>query len=230
MTHLVKDLIHYPTVLAMMAQNPAWTQALGMAFVYQQPGLMDSIQRWRATAIADNTLFTTPQIQVLNAGGQIQILPAVSEQIYVPAYDPAVVYVHHDQHEDFLRFGSVSFSARWLDHDLDWQHHEVRVPNRVVNSDRARNARPDERAPAPAPERTTFTRSDFHQDRYPDRIVTPQDHRVITPTARAPEARPKDEHPAPAARGGPDRGGDRGGQADRGGPGDRGDRGDANSR
>jgi len=221
----VKDLVHYPTVLAMMAQNPAWTQALGIAFVYQQPALMDSIQRWRATAVADNSLYTTQQIQVANADGLIEILPAAPGQIYVPVYDPGVVYVHHDRHEDLLRFG-VSFSGQWLDHDLDWRQHQVREPARIATPDRGRDVRPT--VQAPPPERRVFTRNDYHPDRYPDKIVTPQDHRVITPTARGEEARHDDHPAAPAARGEADRGG-----PDRGGParGDRGgDRGDASGR
>jgi hypothetical protein len=212
----VKELMHYPPVLTMMAQNPAWSQSLGMAFVYQQPALMDSIQRWRATALADNTLFSTPQIQVVDAPGNIQILPAAPNQVYVPMYDPSVVYVHHDRPENLLRFGPIAISGNFLDHDVDWGHHQVREPNRDAankqdRNARDRNARPDDRS-APS-QRRVFTRSDFHQEHYPDRIVTPQDHRVITPAARG--ADHPGDHSAPAARGGSDRGGDHG-PADRG--------------
>ena len=53
---------------------------------------MDAIQRLRAEAEAEGNLASTPQQQVINDGGYISIVPAESEMVYVPQYDPQVVY------------------------------------------------------------------------------------------------------------------------------------------
>ena len=88
----VKALARYPTVLKWMDDNLAWTTALGQAFLYQQQDVMDSIQRLRAQAQALGNLQTTPQENVVTDNGTIEILPANPQVIYVPVYQPDVVY------------------------------------------------------------------------------------------------------------------------------------------
>ena len=88
----VQALARYPTVLKWMDDNLAWTTALGQAFLYQQQDVMDSIQRLRAQAQALGNLQSTPQENVITDDGTIEILPANPEVIYVPVYQPDVVY------------------------------------------------------------------------------------------------------------------------------------------
>jgi Protein of unknown function (DUF3300) len=92
----LKALVATPSVLAMMSEKLDWTQKLGNAVLAQQAGVMDAIQRLRAKAQAANKLQTTPQqtVSVQQDAGQqvIAIEPASADTIYVPYYNPSVVY------------------------------------------------------------------------------------------------------------------------------------------
>ena len=88
----VKSLADFPTVLAMMGQRLDWTQKLGDAFLSQQDQVMATVQKLRAAAQAQGTLQTTSQQRVVTQDQMIAIEPADSGVMYVPAYDPRVVY------------------------------------------------------------------------------------------------------------------------------------------
>jgi hypothetical protein len=117
----VKAIVHYPTVLKQMSDNIEWTQALGAAFINQQQDVMESIQRLRAQAQNAGTLATTPQQQVVADDGGIQILPANPQVIYVPTYDPQVVYVRRVP----LVFSPGFHVGVWLNNGFDWRRHWV---------------------------------------------------------------------------------------------------------
>jgi hypothetical protein len=88
----VKGLVAVPQVLAMMDERLDWTERLGDAFLTQQQDVMDTVQRLRARAEAAGTLVSTPQQRVVNANGVISIEPVNPEVVYVPVYDPAIIY------------------------------------------------------------------------------------------------------------------------------------------
>jgi hypothetical protein len=92
----VKSLTATPSVLDMMSNQLSWTQQLGDAVLAQQPDVMDSIQRLRAKAQANNKLASNQQQTVTTEqqGGQqvIAIAPTDPDTLYVPYYDPSVVY------------------------------------------------------------------------------------------------------------------------------------------
>ena len=92
----VKELVSTPTVLATMSDKLDWTQKLGDAVLAQQADVMDAIQRLRAKAQANGKLETTKQqtVTVKQEADQqvIEIEPASPDVVYVPYYDPAVVY------------------------------------------------------------------------------------------------------------------------------------------
>jgi hypothetical protein len=91
----VKALVATPTVLAMLSQKLDWTQSLGDAVAAQQPDVMAAVQRLRQRAEAHGTLKSTKQQTVTvssDAAPAIEIMPAEPEVIYVPYYEPAVVY------------------------------------------------------------------------------------------------------------------------------------------
>jgi len=75
-----------------MNGNLDWTQALGAAFVQQPADVMKSIQQLRVQARAAGSLVDTPQQHFVMVGDNIRIVPAQPTTIYVPVYDPAVVY------------------------------------------------------------------------------------------------------------------------------------------
>lgn len=124
----VAGLAHYPEVLSWMAANFAWTQQLGGAFASEPGPVMDSIQDLRRRAQAAGSLVSTPEQQVIFADNTIEIVPAQPAVIYVPQYDPAVVYV--EQPVGYYRpplFGwSQPYAAGvWLSYDFDWSRHQV---------------------------------------------------------------------------------------------------------
>ena len=92
----VKSLVATPSVIEMMSTKLDWTQKLGDAVVTQQPDVMDAIQRLRAKAQANNKLTSTKQqtVTVGQVEGKqvIAIEPTDPNTVYVPYYDPAVVY------------------------------------------------------------------------------------------------------------------------------------------
>jgi len=88
----VKALVPFPEVLAMMSEKLEWTQTLGEAFPAQQAAVMDTIQTLRAKAQAAGNLKTTQEQKVEVKGQAIVIEPASPTTIYVPVYNPTVVY------------------------------------------------------------------------------------------------------------------------------------------
>lgn len=87
-------LCHYPKVLTMMSDNLNWTARLGDAFANQEAEVMDVVQELRARARAAGNLSTTAEQNVIEDDRYIQIEPISPDYIYVPAYDPYVVYGH----------------------------------------------------------------------------------------------------------------------------------------
>ncbi|MGB7907261.1 MAG: DUF3300 domain-containing protein, partial [Syntrophobacteraceae bacterium] len=88
----VKALATFPQVLSMMTAEMAWTQKMGDAFMTQQPDVTASIQRLRAKARDAGNLVTTAEQKVVVKGEDIEIEPANPAVVYVPRYNPVVVY------------------------------------------------------------------------------------------------------------------------------------------
>jgi hypothetical protein len=123
----IKAMVHYPSVLENMNANIQWTQALGVAFLNQQADVMQAIQQLRAQAIAAGTLQSTPQQQVISQNGTIWIEPVNPQVLYVPQYDPSLVYSRQPGYypEPYLTFG-IGFSiGAWLNNDCDWGNHWI---------------------------------------------------------------------------------------------------------
>ncbi len=88
----VKSLVNFPDVLAMLSDRLSWTQQLGNAVLGQQKELMNAVQRLRAKAKAKGNLDSNTQQTVMVEDQVIKIEPANPTVVYVPAYNPAVVY------------------------------------------------------------------------------------------------------------------------------------------
>jgi uncharacterized membrane protein YgcG len=88
----VKALTAFPSVLGNMDKNLSWTSSLGDAYYNQQQDVMDAIQVMRQRAEAAGNLKTTPQQIVTTQGPTIVVEPADPDIVYVPAYDPWLVY------------------------------------------------------------------------------------------------------------------------------------------
>lgn len=137
----VKSLITFPKILQMMNSHMAWTQELGDAFLAQQADVMASIQRLRNQAQTAGTLASSPQELVDSDGVDTTIEPADPTQVYVPVYNPAVVYgdwqypdyppYYFGESEPFVEtgLGYSVFIVRplWGWGSFDWRHHRIHV-------------------------------------------------------------------------------------------------------
>jgi hypothetical protein len=94
----VQSLVAFPQALATMASKPDWMTQLGNAFIAQPSDVMDSVQRLRRAAQSAGNLKTTEQQKVVvqqapsTSTTVIQIEPANPQVVYVPQYNPTVVY------------------------------------------------------------------------------------------------------------------------------------------
>ncbi|CAG9207825.1 conserved exported hypothetical protein [Paraburkholderia caribensis] len=88
----VQSLVAFPQVLATMASKPDWVQQLGNAFLAQPNDVMDSVQRLRKQAQSAGNLKSSEQQKVIVEQSTIQIVPANPQVVYVPTYNPTVVY------------------------------------------------------------------------------------------------------------------------------------------
>jgi Protein of unknown function (DUF3300) len=124
----VRAVAHYPTVLNMMDDQLDWTTAVGQAYVYQSTDVMTSIQRLRAMAEQQGNLVSTPQQQVVEENGEIGIWPASPQYIYVPVYDPSIVFFRRAYYGGFFTgfsFGPGLVIGAWLNRDFDWRRRRV---------------------------------------------------------------------------------------------------------
>ena len=125
----VKSLVAFPQVLQRMDQNIEWTRALGDAFLAQQPQVMDTVQELRQQAQAAGNLQSSGQLVVQDQAGEIYIEPANPQAVYVPYYDPALVYYRPDP---FRWAAPVALSVGFFFGHFDWAHRDVRVVRPVV--------------------------------------------------------------------------------------------------
>jgi hypothetical protein len=88
----VKALTEFPSVLANMDKNLSWTSSLGDSYVNQQQEVMNAVQAMRDRAQKAGNLKSTSQENVTTQGQTIVIEPADPEIVYVPEYDPWLVY------------------------------------------------------------------------------------------------------------------------------------------
>src|SRR5713226_2652956 len=88
----VKALTQFPSVLENMDKNISWTSSLGDAYANQQQDVTDAVQAMRQQARKAGHLDSNEQENVSTQGNTITIEPANPEVVYVPAYDPWLVY------------------------------------------------------------------------------------------------------------------------------------------
>jgi len=88
----VKALAAFPSVLGNMDKNLSWTSSLGDAYYNQEQDVMDAIQVMRQRAEQSGNLKSTPQQTVTDQDSNISVQPANPQVVYVPAYNPWLVY------------------------------------------------------------------------------------------------------------------------------------------
>ena len=146
----VKAMLLFPDILDMMGGHLDWTTKLGTAFLTQQRDVIDSVQRLRQMAYEQGRLTTTREeiVRFDPLTHMIMIEPANSQMVYVPVYDPMVVYgtwryrdyppqrYYYPRYSgsstaSFLAGVLVGVASGWGGWDFDWQNRRsnVRVNN-----------------------------------------------------------------------------------------------------
>lgn len=120
----VQALARYPDLLKRMDEQLEWTNALGAAFLNQQPDVMAAVQRLRSLAVSNGALKDTPQQEIYTEEEFVGILPADPEIIYVPEYVPEVVYGWSvppiDAYYSSISFGYGYSTGSWLNLGFNW--------------------------------------------------------------------------------------------------------------
>jgi len=88
----VKALTQFPSVLENMDKNLSWTSSLGDAYANQQQDVTQAVQTLRQQARKAGKLNSNDQEKITTQGSTIVIEPANPDVVYVPAYDPWLVY------------------------------------------------------------------------------------------------------------------------------------------
>lgn len=128
----VKALVAFPDLLARMDESPQWTADLGAAFLMQEPQVMDTVQALRRRAQASGALQSNEHQQVLRQGQAVVVQPMHTQIVYVPYYNPYVVYGPwwwHAHHPVLWRpwhpRPAVFVSARFIHGSVDWHRRHV---------------------------------------------------------------------------------------------------------
>jgi hypothetical protein len=141
----VKSLVAFPQILDRMDEQLDWTERLGDAFIAQELQVMDTIQYLRQQADAAGNLRPSPEMRIVREDGYIRIEPASPQLVYVPYYDPFVVYgswwwpAHRPVHwapwpgyyvrtthaTTFIWGGAVEIRTGFFFGSFNWPHRQV---------------------------------------------------------------------------------------------------------
>ncbi len=135
----VVALLPFPGVLDRMAGDMAWTEDIGNAVLADRAAVMDAVQDERQRAYGYGYLRPGPQYRVVTAGpGDIEIIPVNPLAIYVPYYDPNIVFFR--PRAGFFIGGAITFGPGifvnafvpwgWGGISFGWRTHAIIVNNR----------------------------------------------------------------------------------------------------
>ncbi|MEG6508631.1 DUF3300 domain-containing protein [Methyloligella sp. 2.7D] len=155
----IKALAAVPDVLSMMNQNLDWTSDLGDAVLAQQDDVMAAVQSLRLKAqengkLESNDQQTVTVQQEVNQQPVVVIQPTQPQTVYVPYYEPQVVYggwaypdyppYYFPPRPGYVVGGAIATGLAWSagfaignaiwGDGFDWHHDDIRVNvNRNVN-------------------------------------------------------------------------------------------------
>ena len=110
----VLALIPFPKVLSMMDKYDAWTSQLGNAVSTQESEVMEAVQRMRERAYSRGHLVSDDKIRV-QIDDNISIKPVRVDVVYVPVYNPRVVYYVDALGYSRISYGSGIWVGNWID-------------------------------------------------------------------------------------------------------------------
>lgn len=159
----VLALLPFPSVIDYMAGNMGWTTQLGEAVLADRAAVMDAVQDQRQKAMNYGYLKTGPQYRVVPTPGAIEIVPVSPGMIFVPYYDPFVVFFR--PRPGFVIGGAITFGPSifigpifapwgWGAITFGWRTHDIIINNRPwgrvwANRDAYRHVYPGPARPAP---------------------------------------------------------------------------------
>jgi len=126
----VKAVAHYPSVLYMMSDRIDWTIALGQAYVHQPADVMAAVQHLRAAAYSAGHLASNHYHEVIPHGDYIEIVPYHPHVLYVPVYEPQIVYFPPRSYLRPYPVAIISFGppfpiGAWLNRHCDWTRRHI---------------------------------------------------------------------------------------------------------
>ncbi|MDX2199739.1 MAG: DUF3300 domain-containing protein [Phycisphaerae bacterium] len=124
----VKAVAMIPEALKKLGDYPDWTDALGQAYLAQPEEVLSAVQTLRAKAYANESLRSTPEQNIVVEGDTIIVEPADPQVIYVPRYDPAIVYAeNHPSVTDVVVGFGVGIAVAAIHHALvcDWRRNSL---------------------------------------------------------------------------------------------------------
>ena len=186
----VQALIPFPTVLATMAKYQVWTDQLGDAVSTQKEDVMDAVQRMRNAAYSHGHLQTNEQVKVIKEK-TIIIEPVQKEYVYVPVYNPHVVYYVYSNGYPGLRYRTGVWVGGYYDYwgwgtsRFEWDTHLIYVHDYRWYHNRPRPHHPPRYNNPPPPRHTN--------------PAPPRHDRYAVPPSK-PAKVPMNHHTAPATR------------------------------
>jgi hypothetical protein len=143
----VSALLAFPNLLARLSDDLDWTQKLGAAFLQDETALLVTIQSLRQQADQANSLSELDNMSVIHVDNQIIIESAHNGIIYVPYYDPRIVYGHwhwysyppvywppspyytRRPHASFYWSSGVQITFNYYFSTFNWYEHNIIVIN-----------------------------------------------------------------------------------------------------
>ena len=182
----VQALIPFPTVLETMAKYQVWTDQLGDAVASQKEAVMDAVQRMRNAAYNHGHLQSNEQVKVIKEK-TIIIEPVRKEYVYVPVYNPHVVYYVYSNGYPGLRYRSGVWVGGYYDYwgwgssRFEWDTHLIYVHDYRWYHNRPRPHHPPRRyAPPPRQNLHHAPRHDTYAPPPSRPSKVPLNHRTAT--------------------------------------------------
>jgi hypothetical protein len=125
-TESVQALCQYPTVVALMDAQLAWTARLGNAYQAQRADVIHAVHGVRTQARAVGNLESNDKQELELSGDAIKIVSVDPDLVYVPRYDPAQIFAKHAADDPLITYGApVDPTKPSSEHDHHTFHHHT---------------------------------------------------------------------------------------------------------
>lgn len=119
----VMALLQYPHVLTSLDDDLSWTTRLGNAEKHQKKDVEKAIQDVRKKARAAGNLVSNDHENIVVNNNTIDIVPTDPTMVYVPMYNPSLIYTPLPAYAPLVTFGAgVAVGAAFANH-YDWDHY-----------------------------------------------------------------------------------------------------------